>query len=318
MNIIKADVFEIDEQDILKKIERCGRVCYKSEEQIQTGSAFDFVNMLVKREHFAMLEHAPVVLRVTKRIASTIRNLGHGTFLHVTLNERDQRYLISGNIRAFHTLLHSHELFKDSADDISRVAIYLQSSLGTELYTLFFGPDCVCSGVDDRNYMLTQEEILALPCLTYDEAHEHLYLTALFICDRGVSHELVRMRGASFAQESTRYCNYKKDKFGKDITVIDPGFIGNAKMQWLSACQHAEETYFNLLDWGLMPQMARAVLPNSLKTEVVMTCNLTEWQHTINLRYHGTTGSPHPQMKEIMAIWFALIKAKKGYCDWII
>ena len=131
---------------------------------------------------------------------------------------------------------------------------------------------------------------------------EHCSFTVKFIVDRGISHELVRHRLASFAQESTRYCNYGKEGFGSEITVIKPSFLKGSSVgweHWKSACEKAETEYFNLLDWGCTPQEARSVLPNSLKTEVVMTANLREWRHFFKLRAADATGSAHPQMKEV-------------------
>ena len=161
---------------------------------------------------------------------------------------------------------------------------------------------------------------------------EHASMTVRFIVDRGVSHELVRHRVASFAQESTRYCNYSQDKFGNEITVIAPVFynevpkvlkfeIGQAVAKgtvdfnlladisgndlafryyvWLSSCLNSEKAYFDILKKGATPQEARAVLPNSLKTEVIMTANMREWRHFFKLRAAGETGKPHPQMLEV-------------------
>lgn len=131
---------------------------------------------------------------------------------------------------------------------------------------------------------------------------EHFSVTVKFICDRGVSHEIVRHRLASFAQESTRYCNYHKDDFGSEITVIKPLFLeeGTTGWQcWEDSCKNAEWAYFKMLEWGCTPQEARSVLPNSLKTEIVVTMNLREWRHFFKLRALGTTGKPHPQMKEL-------------------
>jgi len=128
---------------------------------------------------------------------------------------------------------------------------------------------------------------------------EHASVTVKFICDRGVSHEIVRHRLASFCQESTRYCNYSSDKFGSEITVIRPCFTDENEMgfnRWKSICEAAERSYFMLLDFGWSPQEARAVLPNSLKTEVVMTANLREWRHFLKLR---TDNAAHPQMREM-------------------
>ena len=142
-----------------------------------------------------------------------------------------------------------------------------------------------------------------------------------FVCDRGVSHEIVRHRLASYAQESTRYCNYSKDKFDNQITFVIPcwcntiieGDENNQKdvslmdFAWLSAMQHAEFTYNQLIkpeNWypkqpiasAWQPQQARAVLPNSLKTEINVKMNLREWRHFFKLR---TSPAAHPQMREI-------------------
>lgn len=136
----------------------------------------------------------------------------------------------------------------------------------------------------------------------HDAMLEHASVTVKFVVDRGISHELVRHRMASFAQESTRYCNYIKDDFGSEIIFIIPKYLDGesaAYDAWKSVMEYCEDAYFKLLDIGLTPQEARAVLPNSTKTEVVMTANLREWRHFFKLRALGTTGKPHPQMLEV-------------------
>lgn len=128
---------------------------------------------------------------------------------------------------------------------------------------------------------------------------EHSSLSVKFTVDRGVSHELVRHRIASFAQESTRYCNYSNDKFGNEITVVKPCFWDDKSMNyiiWETAMKTAEETYFRLLEIGATPQEARSVLPNSLKTEITITANYREWRNFFKLR---TEQAAHPQMREV-------------------
>lgn len=128
---------------------------------------------------------------------------------------------------------------------------------------------------------------------------EHAVITARFVCDRGVSHEIVRHRMASYCQESTRYCNYSKDKFGREITFIKPSFfdLDNPNYnEWEIACSVAEYEYLKMLDNGATPQEARTVLPNSLKTEVIMTANIREWRHFMRLR---CSEKAHPQMREV-------------------
>ena len=186
MKIVSPD-FEVlslvDGQAILHDIERCGRVCYKSEDKITETSAQAFVGNIIKRGHEAVLEHASVTVK--------------------------------------------------------------------------------------------------------------------FTVDRGVSHEIVRHRLAAYCQEGTRYCNYSKDGFGRQVTFIQPHFLDRGTRGWelwVLACEQAEKAYFDLLNWGCSPQEARAVLPNSLKTEVVMTANLREWRHFFKLR---TAPAAHPQMREV-------------------
>jgi len=129
---------------------------------------------------------------------------------------------------------------------------------------------------------------------------EHKSISVKFVCDRGITHEIVRHRLASYSQESTRYCNYTWDGFGKEITVIRPFFFleNTRKFQaWLHAMKTCEEQYFKLIELGAKPQEARGVLPNALKTEIVVTANLREWRHILTLR---TSAKAHPQIRQIM------------------
>lgn len=174
---------KINGNEILKKIELFGRVCYKSEELITDGSAEKFVNMILKNGHESVLEHEKISVR--------------------------------------------------------------------------------------------------------------------FICDRGVTHEIVRHRIASYSQESTRYCNYCKDKFGNELTFIKPLFWNEKTEEfalWKGAMENVEKVYFEMISLGASPQEARSILPNSLKTEIIVTMNLREWRHFFKLR---TGKKAHPQMREI-------------------
>ena len=150
-----------------------------------------------------------------------------------------------------------------------------------------------------------KEFIKILKTKEHESVFEHAVATFRFITDRGVTHEMVRHRLASYSQESTRYCNYGKAKFGTHITVILPVWfdkeLKNDKevapyQVWYVACIQAEQQYFRLLDLGQTPQQARAVLPNSLKTEIVMTANFREWMHFFKLR---TSEKAHPQIREL-------------------
>jgi len=148
---------------------------------------------------------------------------------------------------------------------------------------------------------------------------EHVSLTVKFICDRGVTHEIVRHRLASYAQESTRYCNYS----GGEIQFIQPCWFENDYTQkdtfedlteypvverdWVFAMLYAEQIYNKLITGKWKPQQARSVLPNSLKTEIVVTMNLREWRHFFKLR---TAKSAHPQMQEVADMALVLLKSQ--------
>lgn len=139
---------------------------------------------------------------------------------------------------------------------------------------------------------------------------EHGSITVRFICDRGVSHEIVRHRLAAYCQESTRYCNYSKDGFGGEITVIEPSWCSEGDPTydvWKKACLRAELAYFDLMTIGCSPQEARSVLPNSLKTEVVMTADLREWRHFLKLR---CAQAAHPDMKVLARQLLGVLKMK--------
>lgn len=133
----------------------------------------------------------------------------------------------------------------------------------------------------------------------HESVLEHEKLSARIVCDRGVSHEIVRHRIASYSQESTRYCNYSLDKYQNELTFIRPFFWADEpeKLQiWIEAMEMAERSYLALISKGASPQEARSVLPNSLKTEIVVTMNMREWRHFFKLR---TSTAAHPQMQEI-------------------
>lgn len=144
----------------------------------------------------------------------------------------------------------------------------------------------------------------------HESVIEHISLTFRIICDRGVSHEIVRHRIASYSQESTRYCNYSQDKFGNELTFIVPCFWNEQSEHyktWTESMTTIEEKYFKLLKQGAQPQEARSILPNSLKTEIYVTMNLREWRHFLKLR---TSKAAHPQMREIALMIHSILIEK--------
>ncbi len=136
---------------------------------------------------------------------------------------------------------------------------------------------------------------------------EHEKITVRIVCDRGISHEIVRHRLASYSQESTRYCNYGH---AESLTFIEPCYFeedSEEYMRWLVAMAAAERAYLDLIRMGAKPEEARAVLPNSLKTELVMTANLRQWRHFFKLRADKLA---HPQMRELAGMMLAGFREK--------
>jgi thymidylate synthase (FAD) len=169
--------------------------------------------------------------------------------------------------------------------------------------TAYKSEDKICEGSDVAI-------IDKIKTFKHESTLEHGAITVKFITDRGVTHELVRHRHASYTQESTRYCNYGKGKFGNEITVIEPFFWDNDGVMrpiWVNACEYAEKQYLALLKNGSSAQEARSVLPNSLKTEIIMTTNARDWRHLLELRTHRDA---HPQIRQIMCPLLASFRVK--------
>lgn len=158
----------------------------------------------------------------------------------------------------------------------------------------------ICYKSEDKIRREPNEKFLsALLRSGHESVIEHEKITLMFVTDRGVTHEVVRHRVGSYSQESTRYCNYSQDKYGNEITVIEPYYYRKRPEEyalWKEACSLAEKKYFALLEKGSTPQEARSVLPNSLKTEIAVTYNIREWRHFLRLRCGQ---GAHPQIKEI-------------------
>lgn len=304
MKIIKPSVEVIspsgsDGNAVLRHIERCGRVCYKSEGKIEEGSAEKFVSGIIKRGHESVLEHGVFRFQMEDVIALNLQNLiqemeciwsGYTCYLRFTY---DGRAVVSGNVRAWRDFLFAH------MRDYSWVPEYMWWFLfeNPVLFPEFqeCKPDRISADQGKEIFMPLGVSDLQTPL----EKLVHQDETVRFIADRGVSHEIVRHRPASYSQESTRYCNYSGDNFGGEITVIEPCFMKRGMKDWdlwTKACLTAENYYFELLDYGCSPQQARSVLPNSLKTEVVMTANLQEWRHFFDQR---CAPAAHPQMREV-------------------
>lgn len=327
MKIIQPSVELIDTSRVspYEHIERVGRICYKSEDRITDDSASKFIATLYNAKHFAMLEHYHVMFKLDPDGLAAFRAMEkeldahhHVSTQYIHISEVIHAEVcvaayVSGSFRAFIELLE---------DNPTEFADALRDKLHLWFPTLF-GPGSGQSNSVSIKLITREDFISQVDSYLNAESESgkqmlsaHLPWTVIFTCDRGVSHELVRHRPCAFAQESTRYCNYSHAKFGKDISFIRPCFFEESSVEyeiWKNNCKSSEADYFALLEEGRTPQEARDVLNTSLATTIAVTAVESELQHIINLRYHGTTGTPHPQMFEVMSMLYPkLVEATKG------
>ena len=331
MNIIEAGYQILSnpkETNIYKNIEKVARLCYKSEDKICEGSAEKMVNGLVKRHHEAMLEHESLFFCVPTRVdydtfvsyVGYMESTGFNCMLKHTYIHRG---IVSGNIRAWRDFIRETLLYINSEEDPNNLVtipnvVYEILANRNELPILFDDfelPDPVYL-FDFAEYVpISKEELTDMEKIT------HYPITVKFTTDIGVGREITRHRIASFAQESTRYCNYSKDGFGSEITVVKPVFFdegSDAYNAWKVGCEAAEKAYMELINMGRTPQEARDVLPLSTKAELCMTATVDEWRHFFLLRAADSTGAAHPQMKEVtIPLLLELQKLYPQFFDYI-
>ncbi len=283
---------ELDQQSLPVRIEFCGRICYKSENRIDSGSAIPFVRKMAENGHNSVLEMGVLTLVVTCATPDPIQALFslQPKFLQIDRLEGN-RLLITGSIRTFREMLLFHP-----EDRLSRaIAFYLKEEHPYFFETLPINdtPERI-GGVTIAKMALKDVEQLAAPLQA-----KHRYLAVKFIVNRAVTHELVRHRPCTFLQESQRYCRYSADKFGNEVSFIKPVFFEEQSEEftvWQQSMEAMEAQYFRLLQTS-SPQAARTVLPNSCKTEIIVYTNLLEWQHILSLR---TSPAAEPSMREVM------------------
>ena len=247
-------------EGIYKQIELAGRTCYKSEDKITETSAKEFAERMIKSGHGAMLEHGTVYLSIP---------------CYIDYND-------------YGDIIYPDSYYTYETNPYSKVEVEVKrwSNNGILHVTTNLRVLVENGWMDDLKYLCEPTEY-----------HERR-VTVKFICDRGVSHEFVRHRVFSFAQESTRYCNYSKDKFGNELTYIQPCWEMQKDEEelFLLQLEQAQNSYNALISSGWKAQEARAILPNSLKTELVMTGYISDWKHFFELR---TAGAAHPQAREL-------------------
>lgn len=298
MEFINPSVEIIENENIYKFLETVGRVCYKSEDKITDTSYETFIKNIISRKHYGILEHKNLVFKLElsdkrkkKQLVEYINYLKSCKFLNIT--DVNNRVIVSGNIRA---------IFERNVND----SVYREMIRNYDIFDL---SECNEPMYTDIN--ATMIDILSeydISDLSGEELDAHIYRTVKIVTDRGISHELVRHRMFSFAQESTRYCNYSAGKFGSKLKFVKPSTFDSwsedNKSLYVYALSSLEQTYLSMTsgDDPLPAQLSRSILPNSLKTEIIMTGNLKNWTHFIELRYDEITGKVHPDMKIISSL----------------
>lgn len=315
MNIVKPNhrlMYPI--KNPLKHIEEIGRRCYKSEDAITETSAEPFVHRLFERGHHAMIEHFRFIVEINQYDYYPIaRCVEYNKYITLTA---EGRYIMSASARGINDMYEAL-CNSEKIDDMVTASVLVgiaQSIISHYGCATMFHKGIIEDSVSKDAY----DDVRIIEDFGELSDHEyqmHAWYSVVFTCDRGVTHEMVRHRDASFAQESTRYCNYSGGKYGSSITVIDPLFFDkNEKLRYVDGCDRAinkyivwkdcmdyiENAYMLLTKLGATPQEARTVLPTSTKAEIVITAQVHEWNHIFDLRVLGKTGAPHPQIKEVM------------------
>lgn len=268
-------------EDICMHIERCGRTCYKSENNITKDTAVPFITGILRSGHESVIEHANIIFSMPN-IAENheIFEMRDIRGLYVSL-EKDpldnvEKIIISGNMRSFRDIARFYDIH-DFLLKIGDPVFYI----GEQHPTLFSG--IKIEGVQQSRF-----------------SELHNYVTTHSICDVGAYKDITRHRLASFSIESTRYCNYAKGKFGSELTMIEPCNIDKGSEMyrlWFNTMTEIERGYMQMAELGAKADQLRMLLPHSAKADMIMTTNVSEWQHIFSLRCHSAA---HPSVQLVM------------------
>ena len=272
-------------EGVYKQIELAGRTCYKSTDKITEDSAKPFVDRMINSKHTAMLEHGTVYLTIPGESEPD-------EFGRVDCSPRYKGEYSRNKYSKVNYKYWSQEptgIQKEFCKSIPRSTIYITTNLRVLVEN---------DWLDDLKYICEPTEY-----------HEKRY-TFRVITSIGVTREFNRHRVNSIAEQSTRYCNYSKDKFGNEVTFCLPSWLSSTEYTAMTpeeriffrSCEHAEFDYLRLISKGWQPQQAREVLPLCTATEAVYTAFTSDWKHFFDLRYFGKTGAPHPNMVELAGL----------------
>lgn len=305
------EIMDFGELPLMAKIERVGRVCYKSEHKITDGSASRFVGNLIANKHHAMLEHASIILEMNykayRRFKELIEFYEEDTALpaFVNITHSIDRFVMSANVRAWRELF-SH--FKHGLLMPTGVQTIINSN--DELFGdlgIFF---------HDEPWYGSVKQIAPSKLIRHEEIERHTPMTVRFTVDIAVARELCRHRLASHAGSSTRYCDYSKGKFGSEISVVEPDENSSENDTFMRGALYAESKYLEQRQDGITPEIARSSLPLGTMCEHVMTMPLEKWKHVFNLRALDKTGKAHPQVKRVMVPLLEEVEKKYPFINW--
>ncbi len=280
----------LDGKSVEERIEECGRICYKTEDKITGMSAIGFGRKMVADMHNSVLEMAVVTYHVLAM--GNVRKLREVS-KYVVIDEYEEGYLITGSIRAFreaYMLCPQDTLIKGLVHAVAK------------RHPIFF-EDMVLGDDNNMEQLIEKVELNMLDGKIRASSpklwRRHRFVAVKFIVNRAVTHELVRHRPCAFLQESQRYCNYGQDRFDRLVTFIKPLFFPKGTpeySEWLRSVRFSAKQYLKLLETS-SPQAARTVLINSCKTEIIVFCNIVQWNHKLHMR---TSPAAEPSMREVM------------------
>ncbi len=281
--LVEPSIAFIDADDFFDKNALVAHNCYQVADKGHDENIL-FISRLIKNQHLAMIEHKRFIFKVDKEHFIAFQELNNPYIKLIKPSKSVENiYLVSCSLRVMLEAKTEREI---------ALFHYLERALKDDVRALFVDlPLGECASevsLDDYRLILTEKEIDDLSFYTYQ-----------IITDRGVTHELVRHRPCSFAQESTRYCNYTKDKFSNQLTFIKPLRYEEFKDIYDKFFKECTDTYFSLVEKGAKPEEARSVLPNSLKTSIMVSADLTEWKHIFELR---CSPFAHPDINTVMTL----------------
>lgn len=277
-----TEIYHLDSLDNLcTHIEKCGRTCYKSENLITNETAIPFISGILKSGHESVIEHANVIFSMPdtekNRHILTMKDVrGMNISIEKDPLINKEVIVVSGNMRAFRDIARQY-----GAHDFLTL-------IGNPLF--YIKPDAEPS--------FENVKIESVQSSRFSELHN--YITTHSVCDLGAYKDITRHRLASFSIESTRYCNYSKGKFGSELTVIDPCNIEKDSPmyeEWLKCMNMIEATYMKMAEMGGKGDQLRMLLPHSIKADMIMSSNITEWRHIFSLRCHSAA---HPSVRLVM------------------